>query len=60
MSDIVLGTGDKMMHEKDTLIALRGLVDGQSTNRYLKNSVIRTSDQTRLPERRPVQAEPEK
>lgn len=43
MSDIVLGTGDKMVNEKDTVIALGGgvLTDGQNTNRYLKNSVMR-------------------
>lgn len=51
MSDVVLDTEDKMMHEKGALIALRGLADRQNTSRYVRNSVIRTSDQTSLPEK---------
>lgn len=40
MSDIVLGTGDKVMNEKDALIVLRELIYMWKTNSYLKDSVI--------------------
>lgn len=51
MLDVVLGTEDKMMHEKGAFIALGGLADWQNTSRYIRNSVIRSSDQTSLPEK---------
>lgn len=41
MSNIVLGIGDEMVNEKDTVISLRELIYLWETNRFLMKSVIR-------------------